>query len=145
MFASSSAGATRTLTHPGGPAENRTAPSRWRTRYATSPCPIYTRARVVGRHCRRARPPNCPRSSLVIIKLRTIARTAKLVQIIRITVLSVTPSVIVGKASAREAGLALIFIALNLLHVARQRSANVLRRFSRDTRSGVGGGGARWK
>lgn len=101
MFASSSAEATRTRIHLGDPVENQIAPSRWKTRYAISPCPIYIRARVAGHHSRRARPPNYPQSSLVITKLRTIARTAKLVQIIRITVLSVMPFVIAGKVRER--------------------------------------------
>jgi len=98
-FASSSAEATRTRTLPVDPVGSRTAPSRWKTRYATSRCRISTRARVAGRRSRRAHPQNYPRSRLPIIKLRirAIARIMKLVQIIRITVLSVTPFVIAGK------------------------------------------------
>lgn len=92
-YASSSAEATRTRTLPVGPVGSRTAPRRWKTRYATSRCRISTRARAAGRRSRRARPRKYPRSRLPIIKLRTraIARNMKLVQIIRTTALSVTP------------------------------------------------------
>lgn len=98
-FASSSAEATRTRTLPVDPVGSRTALRRWKIRYATSRCRISTRARVAGRHSRRARPRNYLRSHLPIIKLRTrlIARTMKLVRTIRTTVLSVTLFVIAGK------------------------------------------------
>lgn len=98
-FASSSAEATRTRILPVDLVGSRTAPSRWKTRYATSRCRISTRARAAERPSRRARQRNYPRSRLFIIKPRTraIVRTMKLVRTIRTTVLNVTPFVIAGK------------------------------------------------
>lgn len=99
MSASNSAEAIRTRTLPEDLVASQIALRRWRIRYATSLCRIYTQARVVGRHSHRAHLPNYRRSRLPIIKLwtRAIVRIMKLVQIIRITVLSVMPFAIAGK------------------------------------------------
>lgn len=99
MFASSSAEATRTRTLPEDLIASQIAPRRWRIRYVTSLCQISTQARVVGRHSHHARPQNYQRNRLPITKLRTraIVRIMKLVRIIRIAVLSVTPFAIVGR------------------------------------------------
>jgi len=99
MFVSSLAEATRIRTLRVDPVGSQTTRRRWKIRYATSRCRIYTRVRVAEHHSHRAHPRNYPRSHLPIIRLQTqaIARTMKLVQITRITVLNVMPFVIAGK------------------------------------------------
>lgn len=99
MFASSSAEVTRTRTLRVDPVGSQTARRRWKTRYATSRCRIYTRVRVAEHRSHRAHLRNYPRSRLPTIRLQTqaIARTMKLVQIIRTTVLNAMPFVIAGK------------------------------------------------
>ena len=99
MFASSLAEATRTRTLRVDPVGSQTVRRRWKIRYATSRCRIYTRVRVAEHRSHRAHLRNYPRSRLPIIRLQTqaIARTMKLVQIIRTIVLNVMPFVIAGK------------------------------------------------
>lgn len=99
MFVSNSAEAIRTRTLLEDLVASQIAPRRWKIRYATSLCRISTQARVVGRHFHRAHLRNYRRNRLPITKLRTraIVRIMKLVQIIRIAVLSVMPFAIAGK------------------------------------------------